>query len=153
MLREARIAVISKITRKAEAVPFVRRIGRYGCVGFTVSIFYSTAVILCVQVLVIAPTAASLLAFTLALPLGYLMHSRLTFADCSSTAMRPVRFALSNVTSFVVSIGGMYWITVVHHDSYLVSVGWNYVLIPAMNFLLYLVWVFRPSPCSARITS
>lgn len=151
MLNEQRFAIGNSAINGAEIISFVRRIGRYGCVGLAVSAFYSIAVILGVQVLAVVPTAASLLAFALTLPVGYLMHSRVTFADRRSGALQPMRFALSNVSSFVVTIGGMYWITAVNHDSYLLSIAWNYILIPAINFLLYVVWVFRPSASSAQV--
>ena len=123
---------------------FVRRVGRYGCVGVAVSVFYSLIVIAFVRGLhPITPTEASVIACVLTLPVSYLAHGRVTFADLPSDKFQPLRFGVSTAMSFVVAVGGMYWITEIAGWSYLLGIAWNWLIIPAMNFATYLFWVFR----------
>jgi putative flippase GtrA len=132
--------------------PKTRRVLIYGCVGLAVSIFYSLAVIGCVALLhPISPTLASIVAFVVTVPGAYLAHAKVSFSDRAYDRLQPLRFALSTTTSFIVSIGGMYWITEVAGRGYLFGIAWNWLTIPAMNFLSYVFWVFRAagSPSSA----
>jgi putative flippase GtrA len=119
----------------------LRRVGRYGCVGLAVSLCYSLAVIACVHF--IDPTTASIVAFIITLPIGYLAHRGITFSDSKHDAFQPLRFALTTATSFALAVGGMYWITQIGGRDYLLGIAWTWFVIPAMNFVLYLLWVFR----------
>jgi putative flippase GtrA len=124
----------------------------YGCVGITVSAFYSLAVVVCVNLLrPISPTLASVVAFAISVPVAYLAHAKVSFADSAYDRLQPLRFAISTAISFVLSIGGMYWITEVVGLSYLFGIVWNWMMIPAMNFISYVFWVFRTArtPMSA----
>ncbi len=124
---------------------FVRRVGRYGCVGVAVSVFYSLAVIACVRGLhPITPTEASVIAFVLTLPVSYLAHGRVTFADRPADKFQPLRFGLSTAMSFIVAV------TEIAGRSYLLGIAWNFLIIPATNFLVYLLWVFRPTRNTGR---
>jgi len=132
--------------------PLLRRIARYGFSGVIVSIFYSLAVIGCVRFFhAISPTAASVIAFFLTLPVGYLTHGTISFSDRPYDNFQPLRFVVSTSASFVLAVGGMYWITEVAGRSYLLGIAWNWLTIPAMNFLIYMIWVFRaPKPEAAE---
>jgi putative flippase GtrA len=123
---------------------FLRRVLRYGCVGLAISALYSFAVIACVQLLhPISPTMASIVAFIIVLPVSYLAHGKVSFSDRPYDNFQPLRFALSTATSFIVAGGGMYWITEIVGRSYLLGIVWNWLIIPLMNFLTYMFWVFR----------
>lgn len=129
---------------KYKMVTLARRIVRYGCVGFGIALFYSLVVIICVRVVPsLSPTMASIAAFVMTLPLSYLAHGRVSFADRPFDSFQPMRFAVSNAMSFTVAVGGMYGITELAGQSYLVGIAWNWIIIPAMNFLTYMFWVFR----------
>ena len=146
MLLDADIAKADPIVQRlARFVPRnARRVLVYGCVGVAVSVFYSLAVVACVKLLhPISPTLASVLAFAISLPVAYLAHSKVSFSDSRYDKFQPLRFVVSTATSFILSIGGMYWITEVAGWSYLLGIGWNWLTIPAVNFLSYLLWVFR----------
>lgn len=117
---------------------------RYGGVGVVISVLYSLCVIAIVQFLrPISPTIASVLAFIAITPVAYLAHRRVTFADRPYDKLQPLRFAFSTTASFVIAVGGMYWITEIAGRSYLLGIAWNWLIIPAMNFLAYLFLVFR----------
>ena len=121
-----------------------RRMLRYGCVGIAISLLYSLAVIACMQApQPMTPTMASVLAFIVTLPVGYLAHGRVTFSDRPYDTLQPLRFAVSTGTSFIVAVGGMYWITEIAGRNYLLGIAWNWLIIPATNFLTYMFWVFR----------
>ena len=124
--------------------PAIRRVLIYGCVGVAASVFYSLAVIAFVHLLhPISPTVASIVAFGTTLPIAYFAHARISFSDRAYDTFQPLRFTLFTAASFVVSIGGMYWITEIAGRSYLLGIAWNWLIIPAMNFISYLLWVFR----------
>ena len=122
----------------------LRRVMRYGCVGLAVSLLYSLAVIGCMRTLhPISPTGASVIAFIVTLPISYLAHGRVSFSDRPYDAFQPLRFVFSTVVSFIVAVGGMYWITEIAGQSYLFGIVWTWLIIPALNFLAYMFWVFR----------
>lgn len=146
MPREADSAAVGSLAAllvRADRV-LLRRVLRYGCVGLAISLLYSLAVIACVQMLQpISPTVASILAFVVVLPVSYLAHGRVSFSDRSFDKFQPLRFAFSTAAAFVVAVGGMYWITEIAGRSYLLGIAWNWMIMPAMNFLAYMFWVFR----------
>lgn len=122
----------------------LRRVIVYGCVGIAISLFYSLAVIFFVWLLYpIRPTIASIIAFATTMPVAYLAHVKISFSDSSNDKFQPMRFAFVTTASFIVAIGGMYWITELAGRSYLLGIAWNWLIIPAMNFISYMIWVFR----------
>ena len=124
--------------------PVMRRVLVYGCVGVAVSLFYSIAVIFFVWLLrPISPTFASIVAFVITVPAAYLAHARITFADRPNDTFQPLPFAVTTAAAFVVSTGGMYWITEIANRSYLLGIAWTWLMIPAMNLSIYMLWVFR----------
>ncbi len=126
--------------------PALRRVVVYGFVGVAVSVFYSLAIVACVFLLdPIRPTVASIVAFVITLPIAYLAHSRVSFSDRLHDKAEPLRFVLSTAANLVVAVGGMYWITEIADRSYLLGIAWNWLVIPAMNFASYMLWVFRSS--------
>ena len=128
---------------------FLRRIGRYGCVGVAVSLLYSLAVIACVRFWPsIGPTLASVIAFIVISPIAYFAHRNVTFFDSQRDAFQPLRFAVTTAASFVLAVGGMFWITQIAGQNYLLGIAWNWLTIPAVNFLVYLLWVFRATQTS-----
>ncbi len=130
---------------------FLRRVLRYGCVGLAISLLYSLAVIACMQAWQpISPTLASVAAFVATLPAAYLAHRRVSFRDRRFDAYQPLRFAVSTAASFALAVGGMYWITAIAGRSYLLGIAWNWLIIPATNFLIYLFWVFRTARSGGR---
>jgi putative flippase GtrA len=130
--------------RKYAAPPFLRRATRYGGVGVAVSLFYSVAVIACVHLWPpLGPTLASAIAFIISLPIAYFAHRNVSFFDSQRDAFEPLRFGVTAAASFVLAVGGMYWITEIAGRGFLLGIAWNWLAIPAVNFVVYIVWVFR----------
>jgi len=120
------------------------RVLKYGAVGVAVSMLYSLLVMLLVdQVGMASATLASALAFAAIVPVAYAAHRGITFADAAHDPLASWRFAGTTTASFLVATGGMYLATDVLVRSYLLGIALTWVLIPTMNFLVYLVWVFR----------
>jgi len=122
----------------------VRRVARYGGVGLAVSLFYTFAVIACLHLWPpLGPTLASVIAFALTLPISYLAHRNISFFDSQRDGFQPLRFAVTTAASFVLAIGGMYWITAIAGRDFLLGIAWTWLVIPAVNFVIYMLWVFR----------
>jgi len=120
------------------------RVLRYGVVGVGISVLYSLAVIAAVHLLApLSPTKASIVAFAVMLPVTYIAHRDITFGDRVRDPFQPARFAMTTISSFSISIGGMYWITEVWHQTYLLGIAWNWLVIPGINFVIFMIWVFR----------
>jgi putative flippase GtrA len=117
---------------------------RYGVVGLIISIVYSLAVMLLVAQLHLRnATGASALAFALVQPLAYCAHRHVTFFDAARDSFQLLRFAVTTVSTFLIAIGGMSVVTNRLGHSYLFGIALNWALIPAGNFLIYVVWAFR----------
>jgi putative flippase GtrA len=123
---------------------FLGRLARYGGVGVGVSLFYTLAVIACVHLWPpIGPTLASVIAFIITVPIAYFAHGNISFFDNQRDAFQPLRFAVTTAASFVLAVGGMYWITDIAGRSFLLGIAWTWLIIPAVNFVVYVLWVFR----------
>ena len=124
--------------------PIIRRVLVYGCVGVAISLFYSLAVIFFVWLLdPLGPTLASVVAGKSLPAPAASPHAKITFSDSPYDTFQPLRFAASTAASFVVSTGGMYWITKLAGGTYALGIVWNWLIIPPMNFLINLIWVFK----------
>jgi len=123
---------------------FYARVLRYGVVGVAVSILYGLFVMLLVDHIGMASaTLASALAFAAILPFTYAAHRRVTFSDAARDPLASLRFVGTTTASFLIATGGMYLTTGIFARSYLIGIALTWVLIPATNFLIYLIWVFR----------
>ena len=124
---------------------FSWRILRYGVVGTALAVIYSFTVVIFVGGgHVHSPTLASLLAFVFVLPITYLAHRHVTFREAAPDPFQAMRFVVTAGSSFAVATGGMYLLTAILRLPYYYGIALTWVLIPAGNFVTYLVWVFRP---------
>jgi hypothetical protein len=103
-------------------------------------------------------TGDAAIAFLLVQPIGLLLHGTITYPETGQARIHLPkigrRFVLTNTAGFIVATGGMALITTVLHDSYLWGIALAWVLVPAMNFVIYLLWVFSPATAGrARETS
>jgi putative flippase GtrA len=113
-------------------------------VGVGVSLFYSLAVIACVHWWPpLGPTLASAIAFIISLPVAYFAHRSISFFDSQRDAFQPLRFAVTAAASFILAVGGMYWITEVAGRNFLLGIAWNWLVIPGVNFVVFNLLVFR----------
>jgi hypothetical protein len=128
---------------------------RYGASGCTVAVLFSLAVVALVRLVPAAgPVGASVIAFWLIQPVGYAVHRMISYPDASlqlpEKAGSRLRFVITNLGGLVIASGGMALVTDVFHQSYLWGIALNWLLIPAINFVIYLYWVFRVQSWSKR---
>lgn len=120
------------------------RLFRFGLVGIAVSLLHTglTTALYLGRVFT-DPTLASAVAFVLALPVSYLAHRHITYPDTQARGTHG-RFGVIGLSSFVIATGTMkamdsqgwpFWIAL--------AAGW--VLIPAVNYFINALWVFRVS--------
>jgi hypothetical protein len=133
----------------------IERILRYGASGCTVAVLFSLAVVALVRLVPAAgPVGATIVAFCLIQPIGYAVHRMISYPDASlephEKAKSQIRFVVTNLGGFVITVGGMALVTDVFHESYLWGIALNWLLIPGMNFVIYLYWVFRVQSWSKR---
>jgi putative flippase GtrA len=133
----------------------VERILRYGVSGCTVAVLFSLTVVALVRLLpATGAVGASAIAFCLIQPVGYAVHRMISYPDSSvqlhEKAASRLRFVITNLGGFVIAIGGMALVTDVFHQSYLWGIVLNWLLIPGLNFVIYLYWVFRVQSWSKR---
>jgi len=126
----------------------VERIVRYGVSGILVSLIFSLSVIAFVHIFPrIGPVGASVVAFCVVQPIGYLIHRAFTFPDSylatARTGTSMGRFIFTNLGSVAIAAAGMAVVTNLLHKSYLWGIALNWVLIPCTNFLFYRFWVFE----------
>jgi len=121
------------------------RVIRYGLIGTGVSILYTLLATLFHETKTFEdPALASAMAFALVLPISFLSHRRVTYADAANDSLQWARFVLVAVTSFTIAVG----------SAKLASLqGWpfwtallaTWILIPAANYFINVLWVFRVS--------
>jgi hypothetical protein len=126
------------------------RILRYGVAGLSVSVSYTLLVVFLVHEFpTLGPTANAAIAFLIVQPLGLLLHGTITYPETGMARGHlpriGVRFIVTNAVGFMISIGGMGLVTLQLHESYLWGIALSWAIIPAINFLIYLFWVFKPS--------
>ncbi|MBI1212294.1 MAG: hypothetical protein GC190_12580 [Alphaproteobacteria bacterium] len=126
--------------------PFFRRferVIRYIVVGGGVTLFYTLVTVALISGHVIAdPTAASVVASLITLPLSFLAHRRFTYVDATRERGQWERFAVVAASNFLINVGLMkgvdtwqwpYWTAL--------ALGW--VVVPILNYTINAVWVFR----------
>jgi putative flippase GtrA len=119
------------------------RVIRYLAVGAGVTLVYSLLTAgLFERHVVEDQTLASAIASVISIPISFLVHRRITYADAPYDRSHWNRFGIIALTNFVIATGSMklsdllgwpFWIALI--------VGW--VLIPAANYTINAIWVFR----------
>jgi putative flippase GtrA len=121
---------------------FLARTARYGAVGICMASFYSILVIVFHEKAGLDPDPASLLAFGIVLPFGYLGHWAITFQRRHRFLEGWQRFVVLNAISFTVAVPGMHLVTHVLGWTYLIGIAMAWVVSPAINYIVLQLWVF-----------
>lgn len=119
------------------------RLVRYVIVGGGAAVLYGGLVYLFVEYRFLNDAVkASALASIISQPVAYIAHRSVTYRDVTSVSGAPLRYAIIVVSTFSISTGSMflvtrggwpYWFAIV--------IGW--FVVPAANFLIGSLWVFR----------
>jgi SAM-dependent methyltransferase/putative flippase GtrA len=89
------------------------------------------------------PVVASVVAFIVILPFAYTAHRYFSFAGHEHADGTLVRFVVITSLSFATAVGAMYLVTTRFHAPYYWGIALNWLLIPVVNYIVYLLWVFR----------
>ena len=126
-------------------------IARYGVVGLVVTATYFVLALTLSFALGVSAVTASALAYFFCIMLSYGLQSYITFRVRSHSAMQVGRFALTNTIGLVVSI-----VCVKLAEANGLSPIWGFVatsaLIPALSFVVMLLWVFAPSQTALDVS-
>lgn len=127
-------------------MPLIRRferVLRYLAVGGAVTLFYTLLVAALVTGRIVSDAvSASVAASVVTLPISFLVHRRVTYADTAPAVGQWARFLVIAASNFAINVGLMkgaeiwrwpYWTALV--------LGW--VVVPAVNYVINAVWVFR----------
>ena len=123
----------------------IGRLIRYGLVGSVVAALYSGFTILLVQTgLISDPTLASAVSFAFTIPLSFLAHRAITYADAVRDGAEGRRFGIIAVSTFVVSTGTVKLVDL-WGEPYWIALAVIWFLVPATNYIINAVWVFKVS--------
>ena len=121
------------------------RLIRYGFVGGVVAALYTLFTIILLQGHFIAdPTLASAIAFAITLPVSFLAHLRITYADAARDQAQSWRFGVIALSSFLVSTGAMKAVVLLGKP-YWIAIAITWILVPSTNYIINALWVFRVS--------
>jgi putative flippase GtrA len=88
------------------------------------------------------PTLASAIASVISLPVSFLVHRRITYADVIGDREQWRRFAFIAATNFILSTGLMKLID--HfHQPFWIAILLGFILVPCANYAINGLWVFR----------
>ena len=122
----------------------LRPLMRYGVAGTAVSLLFTGLVVWMLESWPMTnPVLASIVAFIVLLPFAYLAHRYFSFAGHVHADGTLLRFVITTSLSFAAAVGGMYLVTAQFHAPYYWGIALNWLLIPFVNYLVYLLWVFR----------
>jgi len=135
-------------TPRAQIVASAGRIGRlirYGFVGGMVAALYTLFTIVLLQGRFVAdPTLASAIAFAITIPVSFLAHRQITYADATRDRTQSWRFGLIAQSSFLISTGAMK-IVVLLGKPYWIAIAVTWIVVPSTNYIINALWVFRVS--------
>ncbi|MEL6765657.1 MAG: GtrA family protein [Pseudomonadota bacterium] len=118
------------------------RIFRFGIVGVAATITHALGVFAFVELAGLSPSLANPVAFVIAVPVSYFGHYFFTYGASSAHGETMLRFIAVSGTSFAVSqviVMGMEALG----GPYEIAVAIFVVLVPATNFVLFNLLVFR----------
>ncbi|MEM7498392.1 MAG: GtrA family protein [Pseudomonadota bacterium] len=123
----------------------VWRIVRFGIVGVAATLTHALGVFGFVELAGLAPSLANPAGFLLAVPVSYLGHYFFTYASAHAHGETAMRFVVVSGTSFAVSQAVVMAVEALG-GPYQIAVGIFVVLVPATNFVLFNLLVFRRRP-------
>lgn len=128
---------------KVEARSVLLQVARFGVVGVAATAVHSVVVISLVELRVLPPTPANVLAFCCALFVSYFGHYYWTFQSASQHRSTFLRFSVAAATGFALNYGIFFLIVDSWHAHYLIALCVVFVVVPAVTFFMNKLWAFR----------
>jgi len=119
------------------------RLGRFGAVGVAVALLNTALTVGFLQDHLISdPAIAISIATLLTMPVSFLIHRRVTYADAPRCPRQWPRFVLLSLSSLACGAAAMKTAEAMH-ASYWVGLAFAWFAIPAANYLINAFYVFR----------
>jgi putative flippase GtrA len=122
----------------------VRKFARFAVVGVVATLTHTVLFAIAIEWLRIEPVAATALAFTLAMLVGYTLNRRWTFAARGGADAKLWRYMVAALIGLAANSLIMFLAVHAVHWSPYVGLVWSVLLMPPLTFALNHLWVFRP---------
>lgn len=121
----------------------LERLIRFGMIGLLATAVHATVGIGLHSLAGASPLMANGIAFSVAVVIGFLGHSRVTFPDARADHAAFVRFAVTAVTGFALNQLIVWAVTERLGHPYWLSLGLAVAIVPAATFVALRLWAFR----------
>lgn len=127
-------------------MPLLLQMMRFIAIGAMSTLIHVVVAMLLKAQLGLAPLLANLGGFLAAVAFSYFGHARITFKRSARNKEQFARFMVSAVSSLVVSTSLVWLITDKIGSDFGLSMLAVAVVVPAINFLIMKIWVFKDHP-------
>ena len=124
---------------------FLRRTARFGVSGIVSTLLYFVIAWMLTSATALPVAIASFLAFCSAGVISYLLHRGYTFENRDRSSRSKVRFIVVNVLANAVAVVAPWIACDIAGYRPIVGIALVCVLVPALNFVLLSLYVFRPA--------
>jgi len=123
----------------------MRKLLSFGAVGLVSSAIYFCCTVFFIEIVSIAPTISSAMAFVASFLFSFFANHYFVFRSKEDISKTVVRFALVSAFGFVLTTAIMFAIVAIFQKPYLYGVAVVLVAIPLSNYSLNLHWTFKNS--------
>jgi len=138
---------------RLDVLSYAPKLARFGAVGLINGALYAAATSVSVQVLGLSATSSSAIGYLFAIPFAFLAHRSFTFRSRVCVWRQARRFALVHGTSLAVSVGAMAGAVHLLGLNFVAGIVAALVLVPAVTFVVFDLWVFPTQKADASIHS
>ncbi len=134
----------SKKINLRQYLPLLFQITRFGLVGVTAAIIHFSIVVFLVEVYLLQPLIANIIAFCIAFQFSYWGHRKITFYGSlqkHSVAMR--RLLIVSIGAFAINESLFYLLMSQFYLSYPVALFIVLTILPGIVFTINKMWVFE----------
>ena len=121
------------------------RILRYGVAGVFATGVYFGVVLACVEIALLAPVPATVVATLVVMLTSYVVNRVFVFDTDRSHASSFIRFAVASILNTGLNAGLMYLIVAIFKWPYIAGTLLTTVIVPPINFVVNYLWAFRPA--------
>ncbi len=118
------------------------QIGRFFSVGALATLLHSVLFVALIEWLGMTALSASVVAFSGAFMVSYLLNHRWTFEASGRHHFHLPRFALVGIGGLLLNMGIVYLVVDVGHYSYLLALLLVVTVVPLLSYLMNRHWVF-----------
>jgi putative flippase GtrA len=122
------------------------RLVRFGAAGLTATLFYLVLANVLVWGGRLSPLTSSMVAYLISIVFSYLLQSRFTFGVQKDSVKQIARFAVTSLAGLFVCWGVTYVTFDIMCWSFFPGSMLICILLPAINYFLFQVWVFSTGP-------